>query len=497
MGRLYMGIKAKRALAVIALLGVIAVQFGCTQGQTGGVLDPKNPVTVTLWHYYVGENQEAIEQAVSTFNQTQGLQKGVIVEAIAMGSIADLEAAVTDAAMGVINAQPMPDLFSSYSDKALEIDALDMLVDLNAYFTQEERALYVNDFLSDGILHEGKLLVLPIVKSTELLYLNATAWEEFALETQASLAALESWEEIYDTARAYYTWIDAKTPEIPWDGKGLIGIDSLANYIIIASKQLGLNVIDAAAEGGGAAVLDEAVLRRVFEVYYKGMCMGYFDAVGKFRSDDIKAEDLAAYVGSSSSAAYFPTWIERDNARFPIAFTALPYPTFEGGQPYAVQQGAGMCLAKTTQAEQEGAVLFLKWFTEPSQNIGFAMTTGYLPVQQAAYEAPAFTSVLETLRAGDDAKQNVASVYEIALQQITQSNTYAATPFTGSYKVRSVLQATLRAIVEQDEAKAGPLKAKGMSEQEILAVLHIEARFQDWLQAVRSELADAGIAYSG
>lgn len=180
---------------------------------TDGNLDPQNPVTVTLWHYYVGENQQALEAAVSSFNQSAGIEQGVIVEAVAMGSIAELETAITDSAMGIINSQPMPQIFSSYPDKAMEIYELDMVADPGAYFTDEEKNQYVDDFLADGIFEGDRMLMVPIVKSTELLYVNATAWNEFAAAGGYDEEDLAGWESVLDTARAYYLWTDAQTPD--------------------------------------------------------------------------------------------------------------------------------------------------------------------------------------------------------------------------------------------------------------------------------------------
>ena len=461
-----------------------------TPGEEG--LDPANPITLTLWHYYVGENQQALESAVSAFNQTIGIEKGVIVDAVAKGSIAELEEAVTASAMGIINAEPMPDLFSSYPDKAMEIDALDMVCDLGAYFTQEEKDLYVQGFLADGIFEGDRFLLVPIVKSTELLYLNDTGWQAFAAAGGYEEGNLATWEGLYEAARAYYQWTDAETPDTAWNGRGLMGFDSVANYVIIGCKQLGVDVIDAA---GRQAVLDETALRRLFEVYYQGIALGYFDAVGKFRSDDIKSGDLIAYVGSSSSAAYFPTWIEQDSAQADIAFQALGYPVFQGGEAYAIQQGAGMCVANTGPARQAGAAIFLKWFTAVAQNIGFAMTTGYLPVQTAAYEDAAFTQALTALREGDASQNNVAAVYEIALHQITEAGTYAAKPFDGSYSVRSILQSTLIDSALAGREAAAPVKQSGAAEDELLQALDVDTAFAAWIAEVKARLDDAGIAY--
>lgn len=490
--------KFRRFLAAVLAAVLLAGMVGCGQGtaQSGADkqgLDPKNPVTLTLWHYYIGENQQALEEVVSRFNQTLGMENGVIVTPVAKGSIAELEEAVTNSAMGVINAEPMPDIFSAYPDKTMEIDALGKVCDLTPYFSAEEKALYVEDFLQDGIFSEDRLLLVPMVKSTELLYVNATAFEEYAGANGASLTDMETWEGVYETARAYYQWRDAQTPETAWDGKSLMGFDSVANYIIIASRQMGLDVIDSS---GSKAALQEDVLRRLFELYFKGYSLGYFNAVGKFRSDDIKAGELVAYVGSSSGAAYFPTWIDKDNTESPIGFAPMPYPVFQGGTPCAIQQGAGLCVASSAPQKEAGAALFLQWLTAPQQNISFAMTTGYLPVQKASYESQEFEEALATLRGGGQAQQNVAGVYEIALHQITKAETYAAKPFTGSYEVRSILQSTLMDAAQAGREEADKLKTQGLTEEEVLAGLDLDARFAAWLQELHTALDGKGVAYS-
>lgn len=487
----------KKLLAVCLGMSLFILLTACSSGKIGGqgksVLDPKNPISVTLWHYYVGANKTALENEVDQFNKSEGSEKGVVVNAVAKGSVAELEKAVTDSAKGVINSEPMPDLFSSYPDKGFEIDQLDKLCDLNDYFSKDEQELYVEEFLNDGKFHGERLLSIPIVKSTELLYVNKTAWNEFAAATGLNEKKLATWEGVYEAARAYYQWTDAQTPETPWDGKSFMGVDSVANFVIIGNKQLGVEVIDGKDQ---KAVLNHADLRKIFDLYYGGMSLGYFNAVGKFRSDDIKAGDLIAYVGSSSGAAYFPAWIEKNNTQAPIDFLALSYPVFNGGTPTAIQQGAGMSVAKSTPEKQEGAALFLKWFTSEEQNIPFAMTTGYLPVEIAAYKNSEFNASLESMRSGETAEKNVAVVYEIALNQIMESQTYSSTPFNGSYNVRTILEKSLMTMGESGRQSAGALKEQGMTEVEILQALDMDARFNEWLTSIRSQLDGLNIPYT-
>lgn len=59
-------------------------------------------------------------------------------------------------------------------------------------------------------------------------------------------------------------------------------------------------------------------------------------------------------------------------------------------QDLAPQLSGGGCdLGCGTEAEINGAVTFLKWFTEPQNNIAFAVESGYLPVTTAANDMDA------------------------------------------------------------------------------------------------------------
>lgn len=305
--------KRMRRLKIGGLLIIMLFMVSaCSNGNSSSELDPSNPVSISLWHYYVGDNKIALELAVDEFNQTIGMDQGVVVNAVAKGSIMDLENAITDSAKGVVNAEVMPELFSSYPDKAMEIDALGKICELNQYFLEEDQEKYVKEFLDEGVFEGERLLSIPIVKSTELLYVNQTAYDDFIRETDFDQSKLSTWEGVYETARAFYQWSDNKTPETPWDGQSFMGVDSLANYVVIGNRQLGVEVIDGENK---QAVLNRSAMRKVFDEYFGGMSLGYFNIGGKFRSDDIKTGDLVAYAGSTSGAAYFPTWIEKNNTQ--------------------------------------------------------------------------------------------------------------------------------------------------------------------------------------
>ena len=76
-------------------------------------LDPKNPVALTVWHYYNGSQQEAFDALVEEFNDTVGREEGIYIQSYSQGSVSDLESAVRDAIAGRVGADEIPDLFAS------------------------------------------------------------------------------------------------------------------------------------------------------------------------------------------------------------------------------------------------------------------------------------------------------------------------------------------------------------------------------------------------
>ena len=100
----------KKLCAVgLAMVLIISLQ-GCGKKS---LLDPKDPVSLTIWHYYNGSQQAAFDALVEEFNETVGQEKGIYVQGYSQGSVSDLETAVRDAIDGKVGADAMPDIFSS------------------------------------------------------------------------------------------------------------------------------------------------------------------------------------------------------------------------------------------------------------------------------------------------------------------------------------------------------------------------------------------------
>ncbi len=483
MGGLYM-----KKLIYLIIFGMLLSTTGCAK-KSDTALDPKNPVNVTLWHYYSSESKIVFENLVKDFNSTVGVEKGVIITPIAKSSILELESELADSAQGVVTAPEMPDIFSCYEDTLIVLDSLGKVCDLNNYFTEEDKEKYVDEFIK--VNDEGELLSIPIAKSTEIIYLEKNQLDEFSEATNYDYSNLSTWEEYYELSRQYYIWTDEQTPDVMWDGKSFMGFDSVANYIIVGNKQMGVDIIDSENQ---MVILNENALKRIFEIYYSGISLDYFDAIGAFRSDDVKANELIGYAGSTSGVAFFPTSIVSDSDILPSELLINNYPFFEDGESYAIQQGANVAVAVSTPEKQEGAALFLKWITEPEQNLAFTMASGYLPVEKTAF-GENFELKVSEMSTGDQQKQNVAKAYEYSSDQILNRKTYAAEVFEGSYGVRNILNDTLKAMGEEGKEKCEVLKTTVTTEGELLKQLDINSQFETWLTTIENELTSANMDY--
>ena len=469
------GMRRLAAFAAAAALVLGLVGCGGAQSTAQGNTEPVN---LNVWTYYNGDQLESFNKLVDTFNDTVGKEKNITVESYSQGSVNDLEAQVMAAAQGKVGASAMPNIFMAYADTAYAMDQMGELADLAPYFTDEERAAYVDSYLTEGDFDDsGSIKIFPVAKSTELLFLNDTDWKLFAAATGARYSDLETVEGLVKTAEAYYNWTDAQT-DTPNDGKALFGRDAIANYMLIGAKELGDTIFDV-KDGKMTMGMSEDVARKLWDNYYVPYIKGWAAASGRFRSDDIK-------IGSI--LAYFPTQVMlSDTESHDIDLKVLPTPHFEGGKKVAVQQGAGMAVAKTTDAEVEASVVFLKWFTQPENNIAFAVGSGYLPVTYAANDMDAIHS------SGLALTGNMENVLTEAVEAVNTNEMYTTKAFEGGTDARSKLGYSMIDLATADRATVEERLAAGESAEEAEAGFLTDEYFEAWYQS----LCDALSQYEG
>ncbi len=367
----------------IALFLAALVLGGLIWGCAGGVrLDPKNPLTVTLWHNYGGQMQKTMDELVDAFNMGPGREKGIVVSVTSISAMKEQEEKLTLIAAGAPGAEDMPDIVTAYPAMALSLCQAGLLAPLDDYFSQEELSAYVSPFIEEGRLDDGKLYVFPIAKSSEVLFVNQTLFDRFSAATGIMIESLSTFEGIAGAALAYYAWTDSLTPEVAGDGKAFYAADSWFNIAQVGMAQLGTNFIEPER-----LLLETSAYDRIWDFCLLPALGGGYAVIDGYSSDLSKTGEIVCSTGSSAGILFYGDRITYpDNREEAIAYSILPYPVFAGGEEVAIQRGAGMVVARSTPEKEYAAALFLQWFTDPAQNNRFVSSTGYLPVTNRAFE---------------------------------------------------------------------------------------------------------------
>lgn len=256
----------------------------------------------------------------------------------------------------------------------------------------------------------------------------------------------------------------------------------MANYMIVGAKQLGCEIFEV-HNGKMTLHFDHDVVRKLWDNYYVPFVKGYFAANGRFRSDDVKTGALLGCVSSCASATFFPKQVmPGDNQVHDIEMKVLPAPRFAGSEKVAVQQGAGMVVTTGTETEINGAVTFLKWFTEPQNNIEFSVESGYLPVTIAAND-------MDAIRAsGLELTDNMEQTLSGAVKTVRENELYTPTAFAGGNAVRKILEYSMGDQVSADRDTVLERIAAGQSAEAAMAEFLTDDYFEAWYQATLAQL---------
>ncbi|MCL2147031.1 MAG: extracellular solute-binding protein [Synergistaceae bacterium] len=368
---------------LIITMSVLLLCFVALTIQRGGdgLPDPNRPVSVAMWHTYVEQMKTCIDELVAEFNATVGKKEGIVVNVTAVSNASVLNEKIIMAANGDPGAPELPDMALVYPSVAITLAAKGLLMDFRTQFSGVELSAYVPRFLEEGKLGGSELYLLPVAKSTEVLYVNATIFERFSRDTGVTLSDLSTFEGITNAARLYYEWTDAKTPDIPNDGKTFYYPDIPFNFAMTGFEQLGDHFVK-----DGALDFSSPSFGRIWNCYYPGAVTGsiaIFDDYGNYLA---KAGEIVCTTSTSAGAIFYPETVTyADNTKEESVFVILPYPVFEGGQKIAPQRGAGMCTFKSSKEKEYATAVFLKWLTNSAQNLRFVINTGYLPVTNEAF----------------------------------------------------------------------------------------------------------------
>ncbi len=415
----------KKTLAfLLNLVLVMTFLTGCAQH---GMPSPSEPVTLTMWHVYGSQTKSPLNTEIDEFNRSLGSTYGITVNVESVTSSSAIDRALSASANNEPGAEAMPDLFTAYP-RVAEIVGTENLLSWNDYFTGDELSAFQAEFLSEGYFGED-LLMLPVAKSTEALFLNKTLFDRFGADTGISADDLATFEGVFSAARAYYDWSG---------GQSFLQINDYYNYAYVGMKAYGSEFVR-----GGRLRLDDEAFRSIWiplaeAAIYGGICLEEGYAASRW-----KTAEIIANTGSTADVLYQPDEvIYSDNTAEAIEAAALPYPTFTGDTSGVICRGGGLFAVKSgDERRNQAAYIFAKWLTDREHNLQFAASAGYLPVTEEA---------MEELLTGVDRmeRENYRSVYK-AVDTMLDSYTFYALPlYDGASESRFDFEANVKTVLK-------------------------------------------------
>ena len=363
----------KSARKLFLLLLIFSISICCLPGCKKSELDKNKPVTLTMWHVYGEQADSPMNRLIDEFNETVGVEKGIIINVTAMSNASKIGEKLLDAHNKIPGSAEMPDLFFAHKSNVLELGA-DCLLDWNEYFSEKELSAYIPEFLEDGTA-AGKLSVFPVSKSTHLLFIAGGQFERFSADTGVTYEALSTWDGFFDAAAKYYDWSG---------GKPFCALDYPLRAIELAAAESGAGNIFA---DNGFYDPSNVIFKQTFMKFADSLAKGHIMLSNLYSNTQVMTGEVVAGIGSSAAILYYnDTVTYEDGTSEPMDPEILPLPAENGKKPYITQAGVGLCAYKTSSQKAEAAVIFAKWLTESERNLEFVCQTGYMPVTNGAFD---------------------------------------------------------------------------------------------------------------
>ena len=229
---------------------------------------------------------------------------------------------------------------------------------------------YLPEFVEEGTIHD-RPVILPLAKSTEILFVNKTAFDRFAAETGASLNELATWEGCTPWRSGMRTGRAASA---------FFVLDYHFNYFQVGVESLGEDFFDKNGIAFGPK------FAYAWEPYARAALTGglWLRQRLRHRAAAHRRRDRVRRLVRQRAVLFRRGDLCRTTVPEQVEIVSLPCPIFEDGEKLVMQRGVGVCTVKSTPEREKACMTFLKWLTEPERNVDFVTILGYMPVTKEA-----------------------------------------------------------------------------------------------------------------
>lgn len=355
----------KRLLTMILSFGILISMAACAAPTMGSEATDRNePITIEFWYAFGGPVEENTKRLVEEFNASQ--DKIIVKAEYQGGSYNDLHAKVQSA----FAAKEPPAVTLNEITVIQNFAENGMIQPLDPYMQKDN--FDIDDFIP-GLLSNtqagGKTYGLPYLRSTPLVYYNATMFENAGLGKNAPSTMDEMME--FSRKLTNKNVVGLSTPVTTWTYEALV--DSYGGRLL--------------NEDETQAVFNTPEAMKAIEFYRQGLQENIFkittggDATSQSKLE-FQNQRSAMILGSTADLAYY-TQIAQESG-FELGAGFIP----NGGEGAVPTGGANLVMVNGISDEQAAAAWeFIKFMTSKEQTVKSSIATGYLPVRISAKES--------------------------------------------------------------------------------------------------------------
>lgn len=360
----------KKITVIASLLLSFALFTGCQSNmepQQESPLTTENtgsekPVEITYWYAYGGNIGKANEELVKQFNAEQNEVK---VTAVFQGAN---YSALQSKLQAAVVAKNTPDVTVIENVATGPFANSGMLQDLSSFIERDKVDL--NDFvpvlLGNSYVND-KFYAFPYLRSTNMLYFNATMLKEAGLDP----AGPKTWDELFEYAHKL---------NVPGERSGIAAVIDLSrfeSFIVEAGGSMlsddGKQVLFNSPEGVEALEFWLKLNRD------KVADLPYAENSGDIVKQNFINQRAAMFIQSSSHITSLTEAFQQ--AGVELGATIMPAKVSHG----STSLGSNIAMLSGLPLEkQEAAWTFMKWMTDTEQTVTSSIITGYQPIRHSA-----------------------------------------------------------------------------------------------------------------
>ena len=454
----------KKFLAIIMLLALtMTMLFSCgpkpnpdpdTDKKVGNFEVPEvgydgSEVTITFYHTMGSNLTDVLDPYIAEFNK---LYPNIHVVHSKIGGYDD----VRDQISTEITTGAQPNIAYCYPDHvalynlAGSVITLDNLINSKIEVTRADGSKetlgltkdQIADFI-EGYYNEGRqfgdglMYTMPLSKSTEVLYYNATFFAKH------NLTPPTTWNEMEELCKKIKE-IDPKS--IP------LGYDSEANWFITMCEQYGSPYTSAS---GDHFLFDNETNREFVKKFREWYQKGYLTTqkiYGAYTSGLFTStNEVKSYmsIGSSAGATHQRPTANADGS-YPFDVGIATIPQVSETNKKVISQGPSLCIFKKANQNPQEVVaswLFVKYLTTTVEfQAEFSMASGYVPVIKSVSENETYKAFIDGANGGT----NIAALSaKVCLEQ--EEAYYTSPAFNGSSTARDQVGALLAKCLSADD----------------------------------------------